>query len=299
MEYGVTDRLTLMLQGGLQHIDIAAPVDASRTGLDYTQLGARYQLFQAGGWVLSGQAVIQIPGTSDTSNPAAIGYTDFEGDFRALLGKSFTLGAMPAFVDFEVAQRQRGDGAPNEFRADGTLGVQVLPRWLILAQSFNVLSEGARSPVFGSYDYEKFRRLSRTRQKENNALYRIRQADAKAPFRGLVGGAFVLVALMLVGIVPCRASGKIAPKFGRFQGVHELIVHKTILAFMPLIHGVVFETAFNDNVSDSIDNRLFDELRSNEDARRGAINGTGKEHGHVSGLIGDGAIIGSILKAID
>lgn len=179
MEYGVTDRLTLMLQGGLQHIDIAAPVDASRTGLDYTQLGARYQLFQADGWVLSGQAVIQIPGTSDTSNPAAIGYTDFEGDFRALLGKSFTLGAMPAFVDFEVAQRQRGDGAPNEFRADGTLGVQVLPRWLILAQSFNVLSEGARSPVFGSYDYEKF---------QLSAVY------ALTPTWSLQGGGFTTYA---------------------------------------------------------------------------------------------------------
>jgi hypothetical protein len=156
VEYGLTDRLTLMLQSGLQHIDIAAPVDASRTGLDYTDFGARYQFFQADGWVLSGQALIEIPGTTDTTNPAAIGYTDVEADIRVLVGKSFMLGTMPAFVDVEAAQRQRGDGAPNEFRADGTLGVQVAPRWLILAQSFNVVSEGSGSPVFGKYDYEKF-----------------------------------------------------------------------------------------------------------------------------------------------
>jgi hypothetical protein len=156
VEYGITDRLTAIFQTGLQHIDIASPIDASRTGLDYSDFGARYEFWQADGWVLSGQALLELPGTTNTSNPAAIGYTDVEADLRVLVGKGFMLGTMPAFVDFEVAQRQRGDGAPNEFRADGTLGVQVAPRWLILAQSFNVASEGAGSPVFGRYDYEKF-----------------------------------------------------------------------------------------------------------------------------------------------
>lgn len=155
VEYGITDRLTAIFQTGLQHVDIAAPIDASRTGLDYTDFGARYQFWQGDGWVVSGQALLEIPGTTDTSNPAAIGYTDVEADLRLLVGKGFMLGTMPAFVDVELAHRQRGDGAPNEFRADGTLGVQVLPKWLVLAQSFNVISEGAGSPVFGSYDYEK------------------------------------------------------------------------------------------------------------------------------------------------
>lgn len=155
LEYGLTDQLTLMLQSGLQHVDIASPVDAARTGLDYTEFGARYQFFQADGWVLSGQALLELPGTTNQWNPAAIGYTDVEGDFRVLLGKGFSIAALPAFVDLEVAQRQRGDGAPDEFHADGTFGVQVLPRWLILAQSFNVISEGAGGPVFGKYDYFK------------------------------------------------------------------------------------------------------------------------------------------------
>jgi protein XagA len=156
VEYGFTDALTGIFQTGLQHVDIAAPVDASRTGLDYTDFGARYRLWQDDGWVLSVQGLLEIPGTTDAANPAAIGYTDVEADLRVLVGKSFMLGTMPAFVDVEFAQRQRGDGAPNEFRADGTFGVQVLPRWLILAQSFNVVSEGAGNPIFGSYDYEKF-----------------------------------------------------------------------------------------------------------------------------------------------
>jgi len=155
-EYGLTDRFTLIFQPGLQHIDIAAPIDAGRTGLGYTDFGGRFQVWQNQDWVLSGQAVLEIPGTTDTSNPAALGYTDVEADFRVLLGHNFMLGAMPAFIELEVAQRQRGDGSPNEFHADGTLGVQLAPRWMVLAQSFNVLSEGAASPIFGSYAYYKF-----------------------------------------------------------------------------------------------------------------------------------------------
>ena len=30
------------------------------------------------------------------------------------------------------------------------------PRWLVLMQSFNVVSEGAGGPPFGRYDYYKF-----------------------------------------------------------------------------------------------------------------------------------------------
>jgi hypothetical protein len=40
VEYGLNDRLTLvLLQSGLQHISIAEPVDAARTGPDYTEPG--------------------------------------------------------------------------------------------------------------------------------------------------------------------------------------------------------------------------------------------------------------------
>lgn len=160
IEYGVTDRLTAIFEPGLQHIDIAAPTDAERTGLGYTEFGARYAAFetQDKSWVLSGQATVRIPGTFDASNPAAVGYTDVETDLRVLLGHSFTIAGLSAFFDIEAAERVRTAGLPSEFRADGTFGVWVQPRWLVLVQSFNVVSEGAGNVVYtgGSYDYEKF-----------------------------------------------------------------------------------------------------------------------------------------------
>lgn len=156
LEYGLTDRFTLMFGPGYQHIDIAPPIDASRSGLGYTEFGARYRFWQGDSWVFSGQALARIPGTVDDTNPAAIGYTDPELDMRALLGKSFSVGTLPAFIDLQAAQRFRAGDPPSEFRFDATFGLWVAPQWLLLVQSLNVISEGAGSSVlFPAYDYEK------------------------------------------------------------------------------------------------------------------------------------------------
>ena len=159
IEYGVTDRFTAIVAPGLQHIDIASPTDAERTGLGYTEFGARYAAFESQdkSWVLSGQATTRIPGTFDTSNPAAIGYTDVETDLRVLFGHSFAIAGLPAFVDLEAAERVRTAGLPNEFRADVTFGVWLQPRWLVLAQS---LQRG----VGGRRQYGLYRRQLRLLQ---------------------------------------------------------------------------------------------------------------------------------------
>jgi len=156
IEYGLTDKFTVILAPSLQSIDIGAPVDAKRTGFGYTEIGGRYLLLQNGSWVVSGQATARIPGVSDTSSPAAIGYTGYETDVRALIGRSFSIGGVPAFVDMQFAQRFCANDFPNEFRADLTFGVRASERWLLLAQSFNVISEGSAGSIFPSYGYYKF-----------------------------------------------------------------------------------------------------------------------------------------------
>lgn len=156
LEYGLSDRLTLMLAPGYQHIDIAAPSDANRSGLGYSDFGARFRFLQGDSWVFSGQTLMRVPGTAQTSNPAAVGYTDAELDMRALLGKSFTVGGVPAFIDLQVAQRFRFGDPPDEFRFDATFGIRTAPAWLLMAQSFNVISEGAgRNVLYPAYDYSK------------------------------------------------------------------------------------------------------------------------------------------------
>lgn len=157
IEYGLTNRLTLIVIPSLQYVDIGAPTDASRGGLGYTEAGARYQLWSNPAWVVSAQATLRVPGTSDNANPAAVGYTGYEYDVRGLLGHTFSVGKLPAFVDLQLAQRFRDNGYPSEFRADLTYGVRTAPRFLILLQSFNVFSEGSGGPLSpNSYEYYKF-----------------------------------------------------------------------------------------------------------------------------------------------
>jgi hypothetical protein len=155
IEYGATNWLTMILVPQLQRIDVGSPVDAHRAGFGYTELGGRVQLYDGGTSAFSVQATARIHGTTDYINPAAIGYTDNQFEVRALWGQTFELASWPAFVGMEVAQRFRTGGAPDEFRADFTFGVRAIPRWLFLAQSFNVVSEGAGSWGYPSYDYFK------------------------------------------------------------------------------------------------------------------------------------------------
>ena len=61
VEYGLTDRLTAIVEPELQHIDIAAPTSAERTGLGYTEFGARYGFVEDPTWVFSGQATLRPP----------------------------------------------------------------------------------------------------------------------------------------------------------------------------------------------------------------------------------------------
>jgi protein XagA len=156
LEYGATSWLTLILAPSLQNVEIGSPVDAQRSGFGYTDVGARVRLWSSDSWVFSAQTMFRMPGTFDNTNPAAIGYTDPEIDVRGLLGYSFKAGSWPAFIDVEIAQRFRLGGPPGEFHADVTLGLQPHDRWLLLLQSFNVISEGAGTWGFPSYDYYKF-----------------------------------------------------------------------------------------------------------------------------------------------
>jgi hypothetical protein len=156
LEYGLTDSLTLMLAPGYQHVDIAAPTNMSRNGPGYSEFGGRYKFLQGDSWVFSGQATVRAPGTNQYYNPAAIGYTDPEVDTRALFGKSFTIGGLASFIDLQIAQRFRYGDPPNEFRFDATFGIHTAPDWMLMLQSFTVISEGGGTNVlFASYDYSK------------------------------------------------------------------------------------------------------------------------------------------------
>lgn len=157
LEYGVNEWLTLLLAPELLQIDVGAPTSARYAGLGYTDMGARARLAEGDGWIVSAQGLARIAGATQSAGIAAIGYVDDEAEARLLAGFSFLLWDFPSFLDLEAAQRFRAGDAPDEFRLDVTLGVRVAPQWLLLVQSFNVISEGpGEAPMFGlSYEYYK------------------------------------------------------------------------------------------------------------------------------------------------
>jgi hypothetical protein len=155
IEHGVTDWLTAIATPTLRWTRVGSPASDSFFGLGYTDLGARVRLWRDDSSVLSVQAVGRIPGAADDSAPAEIGNTDPELDLRVLFGRGFSAGGRPAFVNVEGAYRLRAEEPPNEFRADLTFGIQPAERWLLLAQSFTVVSDGAGQRPFDDYWYTK------------------------------------------------------------------------------------------------------------------------------------------------
>jgi hypothetical protein len=155
IEHGVTDWLTAIATPSLRWTRAEGAAPDEFFGLGYTDLGARARLWRDDSSVLSVQALGRIPGATDDKAPAEIGNTDPELDLRVLFGHGFRAGGLPAFVNLEGAYRVRAEDPPNEFRADLTFGIRPAERWLLLAQSFTVVSDGAGRPPFDDYWYTK------------------------------------------------------------------------------------------------------------------------------------------------
>jgi hypothetical protein len=148
LEYGLTDHLTAILQPQFRSVDIASPTAASHSGAGYTGIGARVGLWSNEHSVISFQSLLRIPGSSDENDPAQAGSTEMEEDVRLLYGRSFKLGAWPAFLDSEFGYRFRGGDAPDEIRSDVTFGVRPRPDLMLMAQSFSTFSQGEARGIY-------------------------------------------------------------------------------------------------------------------------------------------------------
>ncbi|MFL9868521.1 hypothetical protein PQR67_30505 [Paraburkholderia fungorum] len=156
VEYGITDSLTGFVGPSLLHTSVGGSAGNSYFGLGYTDFGLRKRLYSDGANVFSVEATARVPGASNSGNPAEVGYTGMEYDLRALYARSFQLGNWQAFADAELAWHIRNGAPPNEYRIDLTLGARPAPHWLVLLQSFSVISEGVGRGAFDvPYRYYK------------------------------------------------------------------------------------------------------------------------------------------------
>jgi hypothetical protein len=132
IEYGLTDRVTLIAQPSLDDVhqgsvQPAAPVAAG------TNLGARIGLVSFGSTILSLQAVGHIPFAESSTQTGLFDQDRVPAaDLGLLLGHGFTISGMTGFVDFAVSHTWQGDALPDEWHADATIGLRPIPSLLLM-----------------------------------------------------------------------------------------------------------------------------------------------------------------------
>lgn len=141
-EFGLDDETTLVLHPDYINLHPDSP-SQSASGFYFTELGLRRQLYRDDLQVASGQVSALITGeTLLTSGGNG-------AEIRALYGRNFHLGALPAFLDVELAYRAFTNGVAQELRPELTLGLHLDPDWMLMAQSLNSLTVGSGiSPYF-------------------------------------------------------------------------------------------------------------------------------------------------------
>lgn len=151
IEYGVLDWLTLVASPAYDRIRQPSPA-LSYNGAGESGIGGRFGLYRSDGLVVSLQAVLLTPGASFNSavEPRRAGSIDLRG----MVGSTFTMGSMPAFVSAEGGYRFYAQSQPGEWRLDLTLGVRPIEKVLVLLQSFGTLQTGA-SAVFPRSSWDK------------------------------------------------------------------------------------------------------------------------------------------------
>ena len=147
-EYGLTDWATLVAQPEWRHKKTGDGQGEEVDGLGRVDAGLRVRLWQGDGKVVSVQASARMPGTSDDLAPANGGDTDWEADARVLYGRGFSLFGRNGFVDTQLGYRVRFGRPADELRLDLTAGLNVTPKALVLAQSFNTVSVGGADLPF-------------------------------------------------------------------------------------------------------------------------------------------------------
>ncbi len=149
LEYGLRPWLTGIVRGELTEErtereitpTLIAPVPQTFASIAG---GARIRLFQGPLWVASTEVTAFSGGFSSVGDAKP---SDGPGlELRALGGIGTTVMGKPVFADAQVAYRARLDAdAPDEVKLDLTVGAQVLPKWMILGQTFSTFEIGGEA----------------------------------------------------------------------------------------------------------------------------------------------------------
>lgn len=144
LEYGLTDRITLVGRGAYQQLhDRTRPTKKKpappQSGIGGLELGARINLVQRAAWASSVQVMAGIPGSGENWINQAFGARGGDVDIRAQLGRSL---GESAFIEAAAGMRLRGEGASDEVRLDVTAGCDFILGARLMMQTYSVWASG-------------------------------------------------------------------------------------------------------------------------------------------------------------
>jgi hypothetical protein len=154
IEYGLTQRLTLVVAPGYDRVRAADP-SQNYQGLGESFFGGRFGLYRDDKTVVSVQAGALTPGPSIANSTGPFNpRRSFGVEFRGLIGRNVEIATMEGFIDVQGGYRYYTQNQPGEWRLDLTFGLRPVPRLLWLVQTFSVFST-AGGGGFVNYSWHK------------------------------------------------------------------------------------------------------------------------------------------------
>ncbi len=190
-EYGVRPWLTMIAIGELREESVETVVTPTliapvSTSFGSVAGGARLRLHKAPNWVFSTEVKLLSGGfdSNGTSAPA-------DGpalDTRAMFGIGGEVLGKHTFADVQAGyQTSFQEDDADEFNIELTLGRQIRPRWLVLAQSFSTFELGGSDTQYHKVSASVIRRVSERLQVEVSGLATVYGRNALQEFGGKLG----------------------------------------------------------------------------------------------------------------
>jgi protein XagA len=148
MEYGLTSRNTLVLNTQVPFLDFNNDFGAQHSaGLGDTEIGLRRRVNSPDSpWAISTQFAVKFPLYPADRNPAPGNHQD-DVELRVMVGRGMTLLSRHAFWDWQLAYRSRFGAPADQVRSDLTVGVDMAPRLMAMAQVFSIRGMRNGQPV--------------------------------------------------------------------------------------------------------------------------------------------------------
>lgn len=149
-EYGLTNRATLFVRTETAYVHVQDALTPSTTAYDNAiEAGARWLIHRG---LLAKYDVLSLEVSGRKAGAFNFAYSadahagGEDAGFRLLYGRGFQLGKRAGFVDLQAGYRFLSAPRPDQTVVDLTTGLWLDRRWMLMAQSFNLVSSAATPP---------------------------------------------------------------------------------------------------------------------------------------------------------